>query len=158
MKRILIRLPKDRLQIGTLSVLEKDAVILAGIECRGKADNGTAKARGNPERVCTLPYGDTPSGAWHGCEVTRFTKPVDGLGKAWIPLERPWSGDAVNALIHGRTGLGIHGGRGNESLAATKGCIRVRDNDFALIVDALGSDPFIVEVIDTEPAASGPKE
>ena len=158
MKRILIKLPKDRRQPGTLSVLERDAVILAGIDCRGKADNGTAKARGNPERVCILPYGDTPSGAWHGCEVAHFAKPVDGLGKAWIALERPWSGDAVNALIHGRTGLGIHGGRGNGDLVATKGCIRVRDNDFALIVDALGLDEFIVEIIDTEPAASGDRK
>lgn len=160
MKRILVRLPVDRRQAGTLTVLEDDRVLLAGMPCRGKADNGTAKARGNPERLPTMPFGDTPTGVWHGCKVTPFAKPVAGLGGAWIALDRPWSGDAVQAQINGRSGLGIHGGRGNGDLVATQGCVRVRDDDFARIADAVGRDEFWVEVIDLpEPAASGnPKE
>lgn len=160
MKRILIRLPPDRRQAGHLTVIEDDKVVLAGIPARGKADTGTAKARGNPSRCTTMPFGDTPSGVWHACRVTKLPKPAPGLGAAWIALERPWSGDAVQAQINGRSGLGIHGGRGNGDLIATQGCVRVRDDDFARIADAMGQDEFWVDVIDhPAPAASGnPKE
>lgn len=152
---IRVKLPKDRRQIGELAVLDVDALVLHGIECRGKADNGTATARGNPSRTTTMPYGDTPSGRWHGCQVTKLPQPADGIGGAWIPLEKPWSGDAVQAQINGRRGLAIHAGRGNDALMATKGCIRVRDRDFARLCEVLGDKIFDVEVIDTEPAVPG---
>lgn len=156
MKRIVIRLPVDRRQVGHLSVLDDDRVVLAGIPARGKADNGTAKARGNPERLPAMPFGDTPAGVWHGCRVVKFAAPVAGLGAAWIALDKPWSGDAVQAQINGRSGLGIHGGRGNGDLVATQGCVRVRDDDFARIADAVGGDEFWVDVIDQEDTSAGP--
>lgn len=152
---IAIKLPKDRRQIGQLAVKDGDLTLLAGIECRGKADNGTATARGNPSRIATMPYGDMPSGRWHECKVTKLAQPVDGIGGSWIPLEKPWSGDAVQAQINGRRGLAIHAGRGNDDLMATKGCIRIRDRDFARLCEVLGDRVFDVEVIDTAPAVPG---
>lgn len=152
---IRVKLPKDRRQIGELAVLDGETTALHGIECRGKADNGTAMDRGNPSRLTTMPYGDMPSGRWHGCKVTRLAKSADGIGGAWIPLDKPWSGDAVQAQINGRRGLAIHAGRGNDALVATKGCIRVRDRDFARLCEVLGAREFDVEVIDTEPAVPG---
>lgn len=150
-----VKLPKDRRQIGELAVLDGETTALHGIECRGKAASDTAKERGNPSRITTMPYGDMPAGRWRGCKVVQLDKPADGIGGAWIPLEKPWSGDAVQAEINGRRGLAIHAGRGNDALMATKGCIRVRDRDFARLCEVLGDRNFDVEVIDTAPAVPG---
>jgi hypothetical protein len=61
---IVVQLPADRTQKGTLSLVAADgATLLAGpFQTYGKADGQTAAANGNPTRNTLLPFGDTPLG------------------------------------------------------------------------------------------------
>lgn len=155
--KLTVHLPRDRELHGSASLIaDSGAVVLAGMDARGKADSSIAEFHKNPKRDPTLPYGDTPYGVWHSCRVQRIEPPKNGLGDAWIPLDKPFSGDAVKAKINGRTGLGIHAGRGNNVLTATKGCVRLRDRDFAALAHALGGQEFDVEI--TAPEEPGKEE
>ncbi|CDO60826.1 hypothetical protein BN1012_Phect2613 [Candidatus Phaeomarinobacter ectocarpi] len=148
-KRIEISLPENRLNIGTLKVLDEDGnQLLADIECRGKADNQRAAKRGNPLRHSTYPYGDTPSGEYAPTKCVVFREEIERFGIGWIPMEGI-SGDAHLAKDNGRTGLAIHGGRGNERLVPTFGCVRVRDIDFRHMAHVLGDDDIAISIKDT---------
>lgn len=157
--KLTIRLPTDRALLGTALLAGDDgAVLLSGMDARGKADSSIAELHKNPTRDPKMPYGDSPYGIWHGCKVVKIAPPKNGVGDAWIPLDRPFSGDAVQAHINGRKGLGVHAGRGNHALVSTKGCVRMRDSDFKGLCGAIGTREFEVEVTDTEPAAPGIEE
>lgn len=168
--QILIRLHTDRRQVGSLSLIAFDPEkgvreVLLQCDARGKADNASAARARNLHRDPRQPYGDTPVGRWQGCRVTDrpHHKPPtkeyrgDGIGPRWIPL--PWEAaadDATRRLLDpkikgSRSGLGIHGGRGNSDLVATQGCVRLRDQDFARLCALIGGRRFSV-VITEEPA------
>lgn len=110
-------------------------MLLHELACLGKADNRRAAEHGNPDRDPVRPYGDTPLGRYDG-KVVRFDLPDKVLGEAWIKLD-PKSGEALAGLGNGRSGLGIHGGRGDEKLMPTLGCVRMYDRDFKVLVAAI---------------------
>lgn len=142
-------LPRDRTRPGYLHLFDSDGErLLAEVPCRGKADNQQAAKNGNPTRNPTRPYGDTPAGVYMPSRVTRYDPPHKTFGKYAILLEGE-AGDALKARENGRSGLAIHGGRGDGRLIATYGCIRVRDSDMQRLVDAIGDRQVIVEVVDT---------
>lgn len=155
--KLAVYLPADRTMQGSAALLDAaGGVVLSGMDARGKADSSIAEFHENPKRDPLMPYGDTPYGVWHGCKVQKIAPPKNGVGDAWIPLDKPFSGDAVQAKIAGRTGLGIHAGRGNHALVATKGCVRMRESDFKALCGALGDAEFDVEI--AAPAEPGNKE
>lgn len=150
MKSILVRLPTNRWNTGTLYVYgDKHDLILAPMAARGKADGKKAARKGNPARDPTLPYGDTPAGTYKPGRVVMFAEKHERLGAGWIEIEGE-SGDAAQALANGRSGIAIHAGAGNDAahLRATYGCIRVTDIDFRHLAFVLGHDLVQVTVED----------
>jgi len=144
--KLLVLLPKDRTLTGMLHSIQEDGQIAFSAPCRGKADNGRAVKENNPERKPVLPYGDTPSGRY------KMTSPIPlqsnpRLGRWFIPM-KGMTGDAAAAANYGRTGLGIHAGRGDDELIATYGCVRLRDSDMDKLAALLGKTKFTIEVMD----------
>lgn len=148
-KIIEISLPKNRWNAGTLKVLGADGKqLLADIECRGKADGQRAALESNTSRDPVYPYGDTPSGQYGPTKLILFREESERFGIGWIPMEGI-TGDAYDAKQNGRSGLAIHGGRGNGRLMATLGCVRVRDIDFRHMAHVLGNAPIAITIEDT---------
>lgn len=148
MKRIHVFLPADRTKPGYLHLFDDDGSAQdLDLECLGKADNGRAAAEGNPSRDPTKPYGDTPSGRYERTRIVDFDAPHARMGRAWIPLTGE-TGDALEAMQRGRTGLGIHAGRGDGRLVPTYGCLRMLDHDFEVLAGALGDEEFRVTIED----------
>lgn len=159
---VLIRLHKDRRQVGSLSLIEiEDGVRKVAFACdaRGKSDQASADKAKNLHRDPRQPMGDTPAGRWTGCKVASrpHHRENDGIGGWWIEL--PWecaADDETRRLLDpkikgSRSKLGIHGGRGNGDLVATNGCVRVRDQDFARLDQLVAGRAFDVVITD-EPA------
>ncbi|HEY9081326.1 L,D-transpeptidase [Magnetovibrio sp.] len=145
--RIYVYLPTDRWKPGFIRVFDpRGAQVLYDIPCRGKAANKDAALYDNPHRDPTKPYGDTPSGLYRPARVSAFPSKHRTFGHYAILLEGQ-TGDALKAMQNGRTGLAIHGNRGDEHLMATYGCIRVFDRDMALL-NATIDGPVVVEVFD----------
>jgi hypothetical protein len=144
--RIEITLPKDRTLPGKLQAFDDgDLLILDGIGCLGKSDNATAKLHGNPDRITTRPFGDTPTGEYRVVQLVAHLhseSEIHTYGTFPSVLLDPLSGDALAAKQNGRTGLMIHGGvpGGGGRLRPTFGCIRIAENDerdlVALIVNS----------------------
>lgn len=148
MFRIIAFLPVNRAAQGWLHLFGHDgAKLTANIPVRGKADNARAAAAGNAGRDPTLPYGDTPSGVYAPSRILPLAPPHPRIGALFLPLEGA-SGDAHLAKLRGRTGLGLHAGRGDGNLVATYGCLRVRDCHMAEIYDIVGGDEVLVTVHD----------
>ena len=162
--KLVIRLPVNRWQEGEGTLLGDDGNELGRWPCRGKADNGKAAANGNPpagepsQRDPRKPFGDTPAGAWQGCRavIRPRHEPGDHIGPTWIPLPHERAADdATRELLDParqgcREDLGIHAGRGDGELIATNGCVRMRDRDFARLVELVGEKKFGVEIQDIE--------
>ena len=136
-------------------LLRADGDVLWGAaSCRGRADHQKALEHGNPEHLPERPYGDTPAGVWLGrIEKRRNYEEGDGIGSRWIPLDRPFD-RAAAAVIKPkglRDGLGIHAGRGNASLMATAGCLRMLQISFDPLCDTVlnvsGRNEFVVEIV-----------
>ena len=137
-------LPFNRWKPGTIEVREGDGTLLFVALARGKADGKAAAAAGNPKRDPARTNGDTPTGRYAPTAVFRFDPPHETLNRAWIPIEGE-TGQALAAKQNGRTGLGIHAGRGEE-LMATYGCLRMRQSDFDEMEALIGTRPVIVTV------------
>lgn len=137
MRKIHVFLFADRTKPGVLALLDEGGAD-ACWPCLGKADNARAVLAGNDGRDPAYPYGDTPTGGYRATRLVRFATTHPRLGAAWFPIEGE-SGQAVEARIKGgRTGLGIHAGRGDDKLVPTYGCVRMRQTDFdrlAALVD-----------------------
>lgn len=146
--RIFVLLHKNRKTPGVLTVYNGE-VALAIVPCLGDAADSLSVAKGNPTGDPTKFLGDTPSGQYIAQKgVVVLGQHVEGIGTQWIPLD-PVGGQAQVAENNGRSGLAIHGGRGNDRLKPTKGCIRVFDKDFPKIRNALGSAKQVpVEVVE----------
>lgn len=150
--KLLISLPDDRTQLGTLVVCDELGEILAGpFVCDGKSDNAAAIAAGNPDRDPTKPYGDTPLGEYIGrleyVEASpanrRSFGPPDESGKIPIVALEPIEGisQAWRAYLNGRRGLAIHCGdpNGEGGLRPTHGCVRLSNaDDHAMMIGGLG--------------------
>jgi hypothetical protein len=141
---VLVKLPNDRTQLGTLTLVADDGTAIAGpFDVYGKADGRTAAANGNATRNPLLPFGDTPLGTYSvpGLEATG-----DGTGRSThsygpngaIRLN-PTDGDAATAAIAGRQYLLIHGGDPNAAgaLRPTNGCLRLSDADMLSLIDSI---------------------
>ena len=138
--KILITLPADRAQPGKLTYDQRT------VPCLGKADNARAMANGNPMRDPTFPWGDAPTGLYASARPVWFATRTP-LGEAWIPLDGV-QGDALAARHNGRTGLGIHAGRGSGRLIPTYGCIRLRARDFYGMIGVIGDQRVDVEIVE----------
>lgn len=150
MPMIVVQLPADRTQTGTLSLVADDGTTVVGpFKTYGKADGGTATANNNPTRSSLLPFGDTPLGTYSvpGLEVTG-----DGTGRSThsygpngaIRLN-PTEGDAQTAAIDGRLYLLIHGGDLNAAgaLRPTNGCLRLSNDDMKSLINAIAVEAQI---------------
>lgn len=147
MKHILIKLPKNRIEPGALELFDESNGLMARMAARGKADHYRAIQASNPDRLPILPYGDTPAGDYAETHIVIFDEVNERLGRGWIPM-LPVSGEALRAQENGRTGLGIHGGRGNTRLIATYGCVRIFDTDFDYLAEVIGTDSITITVED----------
>lgn len=151
MYRIKIYLPADRRRKGVLRVFRGPTQeYMMDAPCLGKADNGRAAKAGNPDRDPALPYGDTPAGEYAPAKYVRFAEPRPRIGEGWIPMTGI-SGQAGDAVRGGRTGLGIHAGRGDGRLVPTYGCLRMLDRDMAWLAKLVGGDEILIEVFEGEP-------
>lgn len=143
-----IFLPTYRRLPGLLRLFDGNGRrLLYDIPCRGKADGRTAVEQGNPMRDPTRPWGDAPSGFFKPAAVVRYPESRRGIGYFFLPFEGI-AGDGLKAKQNGRTGLGLHGGGGNERLAETGGCIRLFGRDMELLSMRMGSMAAKVEVVD----------
>lgn len=124
------RLPPDREAEGQFWVTNSAGQIIFGpVRCRGEADNSGAKAHANVQEDPERAYGDHPSGLYHIVNVAHNPIPAHSYGPVFIRLD-PRDGEALQAKLNGRTGIGIHGGDlgPGEMLRATFGCLRL-END-----------------------------
>lgn len=144
---LVISLPKDRTKLGLLTLCGPDARgephPIFSCACFGRS----AGHADNPTRDPVKFRGNTPVGGYATTFVTRLAKPIAGIGSLWIGLD-PISGQAQEAENAGRTGLGIHGGRGDDVYKVTHGCIRLLDKDMAALAEAAGKLRFDVSIVE----------
>jgi hypothetical protein len=147
MLRFHIFLPRDRYKPGRLHVFDATGrLIHSDVPVLGKADNGRAAKAGNPDRAPMQPFGDTPTGSYVPTRRVMFGAPHDRLGKGWFPIEGATGDALVACTAGGRTGLGLHAGRGNDRLVPTYGCLRVLDSDFDALAALAGDAPVQIVV------------
>lgn len=150
---IQVRLPRDRRQLGTLTLLDADGEIVFGpVPCLGKADNVVAARALNPRRDPLRAMGDTPTGSYRAM----LAGPLSGahmFGPHRVVRLEPTAGAALVAHQNGRRGLLIHGGApgAGGALRPTYGCIRLADAHQSELVgtlaDAIG--PHTCDVAET---------
>ncbi|WP_316978033.1 L,D-transpeptidase [Shumkonia mesophila] len=147
---LFVNLPRNRWMPGTAHLFGPDGKpVLDNMPCRGKADNKRAAEALNPTRDPARPWGDTPTGTYAPALVTRFDPPHRTFGRYAILLEGV-SGQALAAKVNGRTDLAAHGGRGNDNLMATYGCLRLHDRDMEAVAEAVGDDLVTTEIHEQE--------
>lgn len=143
--QIHIHFRRNRWDPGVLLVRNEAGAVVDFAQCLGKADSKQAAAHSNASRNPEKPWGDTPTGAYEPTRLLRFEEKHPVLGGAWIPLEGA-SGQAERARrVGGRSGLGIHAGRG-ENLMATYGCVRLRQADFDRIAGRVEGQELTVSI------------
>ena len=57
-------------------------------------------------------------------------------------------GDAATAVECGRTGLGLHAGRGDDRLVPTYGCLRITDLHFDRLAECLDGDAVEIRILE----------
>lgn len=142
---MLIRLPEDRTQAGRLELRDRAGRVVFSCACLGRSAGIFDAVTGRVRRDRLAYRGDTPLGEYAPTFVTALAKPITGIGNLWVGLD-PVAGEALEAELAGRRGLGIHGGRG-ETLRPTHGCIRLKDSDMKALAAAAGRNRFIVTII-----------
>jgi hypothetical protein len=147
---ITITLPADRRSTGRLVFRSADGELKFSCPCLGRS----AGHASNPTRDPLKYRGDTPTGRYALTFVTRLAAPITGIGSLWIGLDPDdfYDTQARKAEKAGRTGLGIHGGRGDGLLKPTHGCVRLKDVDMAALARIAGKTRFTVLI---ETAAQG---
>ncbi len=129
--------PRGRTVDGTLAAYA-DGVLIAGPwPCSGRAAGDDARKHANPTRDPRLSYGDHPLGTWEIVSVEE--KPAtqrDTYGR-WFARLRAIDGEAKEAEMAGRAGIGIHSGAldvldldgdgRTDDLRRTHGCLRTTD-------------------------------
>lgn len=151
-----IQLPADRKKTGTLTLVDAATgfTLFGPAPVLGRAARNTAEAKGNPEGNSLKPFGDTPTGTYNVNNIVRngagTTRPVVQYGESGSIVLDPSGGDALTAKGNGRTGILIHAGRhANSSVVApnalkpTNGCIRMRDWDLNLLIEAIKNNTIL---------------
>lgn len=148
MAEINVRLPVKRTFLGILTLTDSAGDVAAGpFPALGKADDGTAKEKGNATASPTLPFGDTPSGSYRFVLIMETGDTTKHTAYSYGPhgaiVMDPLSGDALTAKQNGRKGLLIHGGAPSKKggLRRTNGCIRLSNADMKSLLDAVRALP-----------------
>lgn len=141
---VVITLPSDRQKSGVLVLRDGAGNILFSCKCLGRS----AGHASNPSRDPMKFRGHTPVGKYALTFVTYLAKPITGIGSLWVGLDPDnfYDTPARRAEKAGRTGLGIHGGRGDAVLKPTHGCIRLTDRDMADFYRIAGKRRFTVTI------------
>jgi len=141
-----VKLPPDRKNSGTLTVLDSNGAVIAGpFDVYSKADNARAAKEGNAARDPLRPFGDTPEGEYSVPRLidtgpqTAYSSRSYGPHAAFVL--KPKSGDALTAARNGRTGLLIHSGDLGDGgkLRATHGCLRLSNDDMKSVLEAVAN-------------------
>lgn len=153
-KRLVIRLPKNRDRYGSLTLHDTAGGIIEGpFPAIGRAGSALAHGAGNPDRLPTKPFGDTPLGIYRlrRLEPTPTApKRLTSHGPHGRLILAPVSGDAALAEAAGRFEFAIQGGPlgPNGALRATDGAIRVHDSTIWILLDALrGREGLDCEIV-----------
>ena len=150
MFHLIAELQEDRATPGRILGYDENGGNCFSAPCLGRADNQRAAQASNARRIAIRPDGDTPTGVYKPARLVRFEREHRRMGIGWLPLDGLF-GQCCRALEMGRTGLGIHAGRGNTRLVPTYGCIRLLDKDFLELMERAG-DQLIRTVIVEKPA------
>lgn len=136
--KVYATLPPSREAEGSLWVIDNSRLIFGPVRCRGEADNSGAQKANNVQEDPATSYGDHPYGVSRVQRVIHDPKPRDSYGPAFISLA-PVSGQAWQARLNGRTGIGIHGGKlgANDILRVTYGCLRMADDDLVRLIELI---------------------
>lgn len=132
-----VTLHKDRTKLGTLTY---DALTCP---CLAISDNQAAIAAGNPTHDQLKVDGDLPTGTFR-CQVIGPGDPSHAYGPNRRLLLIGISDNALLAMKV-RSGLLVHGGDLNpaytwwDGLRPTHGCLRLKNEDVAALIAALGS-------------------
>jgi len=123
--KLFARLPANRYEAGELwAEKANERRVFGPVRARGEADNTGAATHDNPGENPTQLYGDHPAGLYRvvAVEDKGFAK----YGPAFLLLD-PQEGEALEGKLHGRSGIGIHGGRlhADGRLRETFGCLRI---------------------------------
>lgn len=133
--RILIKLPDekqskppfDRANYGRLVLEDEGKILLGPYPCLGKGGRSKQAKSANWK----LQGNDTPTGEYIGT-VAQW-HPAETYGPHISIKLEPIGGNAKHAKEAGRSGLAIHGGRDQNTLWSTEGCVRVFDRHMAII-------------------------
>lgn len=148
MLRIVIKLPGNRDKPGTIHLENGRGEVVAGpFPALGRAADNVATAHGNPHRIRTRQFGDTPLGTWR---VTGWLPngdarhPESSYGMHGRIMMVPQSGEALVAQREGhRTGIWIHAGdetfERRRGLKGTAGCVRIVNEHMNQLVNAIAS-------------------
>ena len=141
MVRILVRLPNDRDYAGSLHLEGDDGSVIAGpFEVCGRADDASARVRGNPRRERILPGGDTPLGRYRvATEVAGEALPAEQFGPHGVLVLEPMDGEAALADANGRFRLLIQGGSSGPGrlLRPTNGSLRLANRHMRVLIRAV---------------------
>jgi hypothetical protein len=144
MRKLIVKLTKDRAVEGTIHLEENGSLIAGPFPVCGRADMVAAKSHGNPSRNPLLPYGDTPSGHYRVIGTLPSgdgtARPKKYYGPNNVLVLAPTGGDAALADANGRFHILIQGGaRGpDQRLLPTNGSLRLADKDLEKLVQVLG--------------------
>ena len=141
---IVIHLPRERDFAGTLALVNDQGETVAGpFAVCGRASDRAAAAHGNPGRLTTMPYGDTPLGTYRMRQILPSGRGTTYGDKEYGPhgvvVLDAVSGDAALAEAAGRFHIFIQGGVSGpqKRLLATNGCLRLSDADQKRLVRAI---------------------
>ncbi len=156
--RLVIRLPKNRNRYGSLSLHDSAGGVVEGpFPAIGRASSILAIQAGNPDRVSTRPFGDTPLGIYRLRRLEsapNSPKSLASHGPHGRLILAPVTGDAALAEAAGRFEFAIQGGRlgPGGALRSTDGAIRVHDTTIWILHDALrGREGLTCEIVRTGP-------
>ncbi|MDR2356580.1 MAG: L,D-transpeptidase [Oscillospiraceae bacterium] len=110
--KITVVLPTNRNNTGTLTLFDASGANMFSCSCLGKSENGTAM---------NVTNGNTPVGPYTGFTAGPHTDTGAYGTNKYINM----SGATGNSYVPPRSGIWIHGGRSQTTLAATYGCVRV---------------------------------
>lgn len=127
--KLLVELPPDREAEGRFTIFDDDgAAMLGPVRCRGEADDGEERRHGTKDDDPVHAYGDFPFGMFRIKGIVQDPQPAASYGPFFWGLV-PVSGQALEAWVNGRRGIGLHSGAlgPGGTLRATHGCCRVDD-------------------------------
>jgi len=137
---IVVRLPRNRDVSGRLFVYDRKGLELVSFEVLGRGSKG-------PGDTSLKKDGNTPTGSYDASTIVDTGSWNEkSYGRFGAIRLKPLGGNAlVAAEVFGRDGLLIHGGelgaagywRGEGSLRATHGCLRLRNNDIRRLIGTI---------------------